>query len=257
MKGYILSVLLGLGVVSGCSVKEDRTECPCRLMLDFQGVDTSLVKEVSLFATMHGEMLFMENLKVADVGGVYERDVPHGIVRVNVWSGEGVNMEKECGILIPYGCECPPVYMYSFLADTSNEICYGLVDMRKNHCRLTVRVEGKEQMPYSLTFKGNVGGYGLDGLPSKGDFSCVAYPSLDGQSHALLPRQLDSSLLLEVDDDTSLSKTFAVGEYIASSGYDWEAEDLEDITVVLDYYITKAKITVKGWDKEYDYDIIL
>ena len=113
-----------------------------------------------------------------------------------------------------------------------------------------------ETMPYSLTFSGNVDGYGLDGLPSAGDFSCVAYPGDDGGSQALLPRQLDSSLLLEIDDNSSTVKTFAVGEYIAGSGYDWSAENLDDITIVLEYYVTYIKITIQGWDKEYSYDMI-
>jgi hypothetical protein len=52
-------------------------------------------------------------------------------------------------------------------------------------------------------------------------------------------------------------KTFAIGEYLQAGGYDWTAEELEDATVILDYYITGIRITYKGWDKEYSYDITL
>jgi hypothetical protein len=64
--------------------------------------------------------------------------------------------------------------------------------------------------------------------------------------------------LLDVEDDGSATlKTFAIGEYLQAGGYDWTAEELEDATVILDYYITGIRITYKGWDKEYSYDIIL
>ena len=147
--------------------------------------------------------------------------------------------------------------MHSFIADTEGELWRETVRLRKNHCRLTVMMDGVEEIPYSLTFKGNVDGYRLDGLPSSGDFSCVAYPSGTSESQALLPRQTDSSLLMEVDDGTSVTKTFAIGEYISSSGYDWTAADLEDMTIVLDYYITFIKITIREWDREYVYNITL
>ena len=65
------------------------------------------------------------------------------------------------------------------------------------------------------------------------------------------------SHILELDDGTSVQKTFALGEYIVSSGYDWAAEELEDLTVTLDFQITYVKITVADWEKEYFYNIIL
>ena len=99
--------------------------------------------------------------------------------------------------------------------------------------------------------------YSLDGLPSEGDFACVAYPGESGNLQAGLPRQVDASLVLEVDDGTSVLKTFALGEYIVNGGYDWTAEELEDVTVTLNYQMTYVKISISGWDREYFYNIIL
>lgn len=250
---FILAVLFA----GACSVKEDRTACPCRLVLDFRDVDTSLCRELNLLVTRREEVVLSEVVEAEDFMEEYVAYVPHGELRVNVWSGDGGRAERKQGIVIPYGCECPPLYMHSFIADTRGESCREKICLRKNHCRLTIMMEGMETIPYSLTFKGNVDGYGLDGRPSLGDFSCVAYPADSGDSRALLPRQLDASLQLDIDDGTSVVKTFAIGEHIASSGYDWTAEDLDDLTIVLDYYITHIKVTVQGWDKEYDYSVTL
>lgn len=255
MKVFV--VLAAFLLMSGCSVKEDRTDCPCRLVLDFRNIDTSVVSSLNLLAVMDGEPVFQDVVGSDAFDSEYIRYVPHGDVRINIWAGAQESIVVRQGVVIPYGCECPPIFMHSFVADTRGESWHENVCMHKNHCRLTVQMDGVSEIPYSLTLKGNVDGYGLDGGPSTGDFSCVAYPGAEGESHVLLPRQMDASLLLEVDDGTSALKTFAIGEYIVSSGYDWNAQDLADIAVTLDYYITDIRISVQGWDKEYTYNITL
>ena len=248
-----LTVILAVS----CSVKEDREECPCRLVLDFSEIDTTLVKSLDIMATFEGGVVVRDSVMARDFDEDFVRDVPHGDVRLNVWCIGEKRIDIEHGVVIPYGCECPVLYMKSMVVDTRGESCQETIHVHKNFCRLTVLVTGAEELPYSLTFKGNVDGYQLDGLPSEGDFSCVAYPGDNGDLQAGLPRQMDASLLLEVDDGTSVLKTFALGEYIVSGGYDWTAQELEDLTVTLDYQITYIRITVSGWDKEHFYNIIL
>ncbi len=241
-----------LALAAGCSVKEDREKCPCRLMLDFSGVDTSLVKNVKICAESAAGVVFSDSLSVADFDRGYVRDIDKGLLQFSVWSGH------DAGLQIPYGCECPPLYMHCFAADARGEVFRENVAMKKNHCILTVLIDGRADMPYCLTFRGNIDGYESDGQPSDGMFACVAYPNDEGGSRVVIPRQKDSSLLLDVEDAAvSISRTFAVGEYIQASGYDWTADHLEDVTVVLDYYLTGMKIIYKGWDNEYTYDIIL
>jgi hypothetical protein len=72
---------------------------------------------------------------------------------------------------------------------------------------------------------------------------------------AVLPRQIDASLMLEVDDGKGGYKAFALGQYIVSSGYDWTAEDLEDITVTLDYALTEIRLVIGGWESVYEYEM--
>lgn len=257
MMERLVYIALTMALVLSCSVKEDRTGCPCRLVLDFSEIDTAVVKSLDILATHGGNVVFRDRVRARDFDAGFVRDVPHGDVRLNVWCIGEERIDDKHGVVIPYGCECPVLYMRSFLADTRGELCRETVQVHKNFCRLTVLVKGIEKPVYSLTFKGNVDGYRLDGLPSEGDFACVAYPGESGNLQAGLPRQVDASLVLEVDDGTSVLKTFALGEYIVDGGYDWTAEELEDLTVVLDYQITYVKVTISGWDKEYFYNIIL
>lgn len=251
----MIIALFGLFSTS-CSVKEERSSCPCKLVLDFSGIDTTVVKYLALRATYDGDAVLDEVVAASDFGELYVRDVPRCSLLVNLWAG-GADRLDEYGVVIPFGCECPPIYMHSFWADARDEHCFEKIDLHKNHCRLTVNVEGVEQIPYSLTFYGNVDGYNLEGKPSAGDFACVAYPDEHGGVQSLLPRQIDDSLLLEVDDGTAETKIFAIGQHIISSGYDWRTADLEDVTVILDYYVTYVQVVIQRWDKEYFYNISL
>ena len=250
---WVLVVVL-MWSMAGCSVKEERQDCPCRLMLDLSAVDTSLVKVLNVQAVSADGVVFSDTLASPKFDEIYVRNVPHRDVRVLVWGSH----EAEDRLLIPYGNDCPALYMDAFDADTRGEKYFKKVELRKNHCLLSVNFEGREEIPYSLTFRGNVNGYDSYGLPSEGDFSCVVYPGNDGGSMVVVPRQTDSSMLLDVEDPgSSVLKTFAIGEYMERSGYDWTKADLEDAEVVIDYCITGFKIVFKGWDKEYIYDIIL
>lgn len=257
MMRRVILMLIGVAFIGGCSIKEDRTGCPCRLVLDFSGIDTNLVRSLNVLATLGGDVVFSDKVDMLDFGTEYVRNVPHGELQINVWCVGEERIDEQRGVVIPYGCECPPLYMRSFVADTRGEFCSETVHVYKNFCRLAVLVEGVEELPYSLTFKGNVDGYGLDGSPSVGDFSCVAYPGEKGNLWAGIPRQVDASLVLDIDDGTSVVKTFALGEYIINGGYDWGAVELEDLTVTLDYQLTYINITIKEWDKEYSYSVIL
>ena len=256
MKTMLSGILCCLCIlmIAGCSVKENRENCPCRLVMDMTGIDTSLVKKVKVLAVCSDGVVFTDSLTVDDFSRLYVRDVPRRDMTVNVWGSEDRHEELK----IPYGLECPPIYMHAFSPDTRKDECLQTIDLKKNHCRLTVLIDGRDDLPYCLTFKGDVDGYLVDGRPSSGDFSCVAYPADDAGAQVILPRQRDASLMLEIEDvDKAVTRSFAIGEYMYAGGYDWGAESLEDATVIIDYYLTGIKITYKEWDKEYSYDIIL
>jgi len=244
--------------VSSCFVKEDRDLYPGRLILDFSSVDTSVVESLYVLIADSKGNLFSGMVTSDEFAQDYIMEVPRGETRINIWNIADYVMTREGGLTIPYGCECPCLYMDSFVTHVKGDMVRETVEIHKNYCMLTILVEGMESIPYSFTLEGNVSGYGFDGLPAVGDFSCVAYPGGGkGEVCVSLPRQIDDSLLLGLEDDNGNIKTFAVGEYMRTSGYDWNAPDLEDVTVIIDYYITSVSIKIQGWDEEYVYDIVL
>ena len=120
--------------------------------------------------------------------------------------------------------------------------------------------------PYDLEVWGNVAGVSAwDLMPLEGDFRFAPSPE-GGVYRVRVPRQLDASLelvMLEMPDQAGHDGERAVvdrlplGEYIARSGYDWAAEDLDDVNVALDLEMQQVMITVSGWDGVVVMDIVI
>jgi hypothetical protein len=64
-------------------------------------------------------------------------------------------------------------------------------------------------------------------------------------------------MTLEIDEGDGILKRFSLGEYIASTGYDWDAPDLHDIHIELDFAVTQIVLKVSGWDGEHKFDIVI
>ena len=82
------------------------------------------------------------------------------------------------------------------------------------------------------------------------------FPSSDGLCRLRIPRQLDGSPRLEIDFlDSGEVRTFPVGEYILESGYDWDAADLKDISLEMDFSRSSLTFTISKWKKTLSYEI--
>lgn len=244
-------------LVLSCSIKEERDVCPCRLMLDMVDVDTSVVRYAELVVTTSGRTLKRDTLEVNDIVNGYNVDVPRGEVGIGVYFEAGGCVDDEGHLGIEYGDECPQVYMHSSLIKAEGEMVTEHVLIKKNHCIMTIQVETEKDFPFRLEAKGHIDGYGLGGIPSVGEFLYAMYTDDSGKCQISLPRQTDASLVLEVHDDSGVLKSFALGEYVAASGYDWTEENLRDITVSLDYSLTRVQISVAGWREEFVFDVIV
>ncbi len=236
----------------GCSVLEDRESCPCRLVLDFSGVDTALVKTAELvMKSSDGGFVYAEKLDAEGFVNGFEVLVPRDVIVVMIWSGAD-GMVSDDGLRIPYGEDCPPVYFHASAVAADSECHVEKVVMRKNHCRMTVEVEGF--LSERLAVAGNVCGYAADGKPVAGDFRVEA----DGRGWTVvLPRQTDEALALEVMDGTGVLKRFNLGGYIAEGGYDWSEPDLKDLTLYIDVSVTQVRLLIGDWEKVLLFDMII
>lgn len=258
----IIRLLLAMSLAVSCSVKEDRTACPCLLRLEFGGMpQADQGKRLLLSVNRGGECIIRDTLSPAREGGFYELEVPKDELYVNLWSEEAMEYVDDGKLKIPLGDECPAVRMFSSAIDTRYcEFRQIDVDLSKNYCLLTVSFVGDSGGlgKYLAGVDGRVDGYSPDGSPSEGEFFHFIQKQGNGSGNftLMLPRQRDASLKLDIFGDDGLLKSFSLGNYLLESGYDWTAKDLRDATVLVDFAGTQIRIEVGGWDHSYDFDIV-
>ncbi len=255
----IPSVVIGLFSVilqMSCSIKEDRSVCPCRLNLDFGSIDTSLVREIELNLATTDGYLFSEKLEKPDFN-TKTYLVPKSYLSIMVLAESNDFFQPGIGLIIPKGKECPPLYSYSKLVSTNEEIVDEVITLRKNFCNVFIEFEDIENFNYDLTMRGNVIGYALDGKQLSGLFEVSVITQFNKTYSVRIPRQEDSSLLLIIGDEGAHYKSFALGEYIVASGYDWTAPDLSDIVVHVDYARTQLTVSVQPWEKSEEIETII
>ena len=241
--------------LAAACIKEDRTDCPCRLWLDFSDVDASVLS-ADIHLTSDNGFEFYDFVNRDDFED-YVLTVPREPLSLSVWSGTGPFLEHDMSVSIPYGEECPRLFLHKSDISAGGEVVKERIRLCKNHCVLTIQVESDEDYPFNLTVKGKVDGYGSNFKPTVGEFSCRAVPDSSGRCVVVIPRQLDSSLVLDVDEGSGMVKTFTLGETIVAGGYDWNAENLDDVTVKLDYALTEVVLEIVGWDGEHDYEVVI
>ena len=251
-----LVVCLVAAVLASCSVKEDRAACPCVLMLDVSSVDAAKFSDAELMVFHGKNIVVKDSLRFGSVGDCSYL-VPRGNLHLSVWTGGGEYV-TDGGLYIPVGYDCPKVYMHDSDVNTMVEQVVETVQMRKNHCVLTVMTEQGKDFAHEMTVIGEVDGYTSEGQPHMGRFEYkLDRDKYDDGWKVVIPRQLDSSLLLQVSDRNGNVKNFALGQYVVTSGYDWGLPDLPDLTIALDYALTYMTIKINGWESENTFNVVL
>lgn len=273
---YMGIIMMILG--SGCSIREDRSGCPCRVTIDLSGFDRDRFSFLGVTAVSADGFCYDRMLYGDDIPGILTFHVPKGPILLDMITEEG---NKYPYGFLPYGTshddgmpssgasgdseyyivgkgeDCPPVYMQTVSADMSGDMYCAVADLRKSYCRITVRLLSGEGEGFGLEFRGNVCGYGLSGSPLGGDFIYFSDIVPGGTCSLSVPRQSDGSLVMVVSDDDGEQREFPLGEYILACGYDWSAESLDDIEVVLDYVKTEIVFKVRDWEKIFQFDIVI
>jgi hypothetical protein len=229
-------VVIGLLALLSCSVKENRDLCPCALRIELTGLPGPVSVHV-----LGGEHRAAYTARQDTVMLV---QAPKGTIRLMAVCG--AKLEPEEDLEIPYGYECPPVYLYSDLVNTLCDSTSVAVQLNKHFCTLSLSFDGPEGWgePYWAQIRGRVNGLDLEGQPVAGDFSC----RLDAGFTARLPRQSpDEELWLDITMPDRVVRSFALGTYMLEAGYDWTAPDLEDLPLQIRLSVTELGLRDDLW----------
>ena len=258
-------ILLSMGVLLwGCSVKEERKDCPCFLTLDFAAVEAGFLKENgfdSLTVAISDGNGFIEQSTIPIDGFVreYSTSVPRSGADIMAVCADGGKVEAGYGLVVEDGQPCPMVMMHAeHYSPVLTEERIPII-LHKNHCAIEITMKRNNNIPvrpFRVRVDGKINGYNPDGTPKEGAFCCFSAPSSEGLCRVNVPRQKDDSFMLEVHFlDNGEIRTFTLGKYIAESGYDWNAADLEDVKVEMDFSRSGIELTVSKWMKSLSFDI--
>lgn len=238
-----------------CSVKEDRSVCPCELSIrpsePLKTEGNVLVSVIQDGSVVKQGMLTRQDFE----NGKCRMTVPRKMSVLTVFTGITL-MDAAGGRLLGIRSlnECDEVYSCMESADLNCDSYDCSVLMHKNFARLDLLVKG---MPEGgdLKVKGSVRGYDLVNLdPCEGAFA-FAPPEGSGVWSLRLPRQLDDSLLLDIMAGDEYVGTVPLGKLIAASGYSYTDEDLSDMSVTVDLTARDAMIQIAGWEPGESYSV--
>ena len=276
--------MAGMLLLSSCSVKEDRSGCPCWMAVEMPeqvGHDGGQVdNDDCVVLRLRGnsdedevDYAFKMTETVNTEVGALEYEVPRGSVGVSVIGmpdrvgHDGIAGYDGDEIRIPVGEQMDSLYGFFRMFYTRCESVLCDVELHKEFCTVSFTLgEDGYTSPYDIEVWGNVAGVSAwDLMPLKGKFR-YAPVQKNGVYQVRVPRQEDNSLemvMLEMPDQVEhdgervVVDRLPLGEYIARSGYDWTAEDLADVNVALDLEMQQVMITVSGWDGVVVMDIVI
>ena len=259
---------LALLAAVGCSIREDRSDCPCYVALhygEFADKDTSARLQIR----QGGRTVREEPLGPEELSEGSEVQVERAENTFSVITGDEHLTQRDDSVYARRGHEWGEVWSDTRTVDCGDDLRDVTFTPHKDFCTVTFLIKGldpEKDYPYEIRVKAGCNGMRLsDRAPLEGDY--VAYPRrIPGTNlfEVRLPRQIDddqtAELLIPRDDrlytDDDVVKTFPLGQMLLRQGYSWETNDLEDVTVVVDFAWTLVTVQVNGWgDTPYDWKI--
>lgn len=252
------AALLAAILMCCCSscVKEHREDCPCTYVLELGEIDLSLADSIVVAIESQDGFNFEKTISSKDFQAPLSLEVPRKGINVCVVSCDRNLFQGGKGLLIPQGEDCPPVYLFSHKVDTHQDIVRDTVRLHKNYCRMTLQMSSEQLYPdFEMAVLGSVCGYDVAGEPLKGTFNTIGIEIDATKAIVNLPRQVDASLRLQMLEGGKLVREFALGEYIASSGFDWTQEDLGNLEVTVNFALVGISLKVEPWSESYEWEV--
>lgn len=255
----IAIILTAAMAAASCSVKEDRTPCPCWLDIDITSC-AEHAREVTL-AGWNGTRVFSEKVAVADYPDVYETTVTKGMVTSTAFCGLRESTLDSSRILIPEGKQADQIRAHASLVDCTGESARDKVELCRQYATVYLSMKGEEDVPnpYEIEIVTDICGIDITSLsPVKGAFRFAPQSDGDGVWIFRLPRlKEDTPVTARMLLEGSLVDELPLDSWIRQTGYSWLERDLKEIYIGVDYAAGKVSVTVQGWDEGESIDIII
>lgn len=253
MKKTVLTTWLLSAVLSSCSVKEDRSPCPCLLTIDLSACP-EYREAMPLRGRKESTDCLSEDIDIFENRDRHlKRTIGKGVLHYGICSPLIGSSLADGIIRIPEGSQSDPLFAYAQTVDATSETAYDMVQMHKQFAEMTVtfgRIENVEIE--SITVRTGSNGLDLFSLePVEGAFRYTAINE-NGFFKVRLPRLGDGKIVIEATDSEGRVKTYDIGSPVKTAGFDWTAEDLDDFWINYDFSSSSFSVEVAPWQPGYD-----
>lgn len=251
MRCRILSLIAAVAATLSCSVKEDRSECACLLVLDMSPC-ANAPDNIRIELKTSDERIEEDFIPGKDKP-FYEYPVTKGVCSLSAFLCPRELSSGTDRIMIELGENCPELYASTSVFEVSGETAEHLVVLHKQFAGITLDLKDSSLSgtDCEIKVKGEVNGISLADLkPLEGQF--LYEVPLEGQERRMfrLPRQTGQSadmLSIEIRNRGGSPQVFELGRYLSEAGYDWEEEDLSDVVVKISESEIVIEISSSDW----------
>lgn len=248
-------VIIVPAFLTSCSIKEVRGPCPCWLQVDVSSCNGS---DKLLVSAWNPDKVFATKINVSDYPDCYEKSVPKGEIAVSAIRGMKASSLTGHDLLVKSGNEADSIWAFASYVLALDESLRVKTALHKQFAtvHLSIAKDASGGFPYKLRVNSNIAGFDVRDLsPVSGEFICSPQELAAGNFVFRLFRQKDDSFTVGLIKGGVSIGDLPVGEYVAKAGYDWSAEDLEDIYIGIDYIQSKATVSVEDWDEAVSFPI--
>ncbi len=256
---FKLIPLLAIGfMLVSCTVKEERVPCPSLLHVSFPERE-SMPEQVGLLAWDDAER-FRTEVSVAECDPYWEKLVKKGMFTLTAFNRKASVTSAGHHVMIPVGSECDSLYACHRDVDATGDDAYAEVTLYKQF--VTVMVSLHRVLPGMNTGKfiidGNTCGFDLlNFTPVPGTYHMeTEIADVSDMVSFRIPRQNDNSLSMLTVINGNDYGVIPIGELIAFMGYNWNAESLSDVMLLIDVTASSVYVSVDGWEEGAYFDIV-
>lgn len=248
----VLSAIVTVMCVSSCSVKEDRSGCPCYVIMNVdEFIRAGLVSGTVSFSA--GPAVVREAVVLSDYSGYgYGFPSPKRLLHASCICGMEDCIEDD-RICVRANSQAEPVFAFSTSVTPEGEEYLIVAVPHKQYCRIDIK-NRDSSLEYRYHLRGGYSCLGIhDLLPSGGELDFPVEPGPDGRCSALLLRQADDAgLMLDIFDagTSEMISTLDLSELLKDAGYVWMQEDLEDVSLVVDTASLEFRVETTDWNDD-------
>ncbi len=271
----IYSVVLGLILLGGCTVFEDRDGCPNYLQIDLQEVDKNIKEWQMWLFNEEGTLILKDTIYRRSYSAPYIVQVPRfDSVKCLLWG----NMRSATNLMENYSyttylekledVSADSLYFFTETINTKGENSYMKVLPEKEFATVDIYVKGWVGTDYEadMVLECASSGFYVSGelLNSKSFTDVKIHDMGTYYTHfrCRMWRQQDTENIVlklfirDLQPDGTLGNILVdneipIGEYLFENGYDMYSPSLADISMEVDYSYNRFMIRADDWEATY------